>query len=267
MLYPIPVKSSTCTMDLVPSQRTLQNTVLFRHQIDIRKPGNLLNFSKNKMKTSTRRKFIKSVSIAGLLIPVLNTANAFGINQQKSSNTAILETNEKDEYLAEIKTELVKEWPTNRTINLVFHGHSVPSGYFKTPDVKPLQSYPFLLLKNLKKIYPYAVVNIILTCIGGENSEQGAKRFKKQVLNHQPDVLFIDYALNDTGIGAAASRKAWEYMVKAALKKNIKVILLTATPDQRVDLLSKETDLQKISNQQFNKIIMTGKYYLKYFNL
>ncbi len=35
------------------------------------------------------------------------------------------------DYLKEIKLELKKEWPKNRTINLVFHGHSVPAGYFK----------------------------------------------------------------------------------------------------------------------------------------
>lgn len=212
------------------------------------------------MKTSSRRKFIKSVAIVGLLTPLLHTANANDMVPEKSNKLFRLKADEKDEYLQLIKTELMKEWPKNRTINLVFHGHSVPSGYFKTPDVKPLQSYPFLLLRDLKKIYPFAVINIILTCIGGENAEQGAKRFKKTVLNHRPDVLFIDYALNDTGIGAAASRKAWEYMIKAALKKNIKVILLTATPDQRVDLLSKETDLQKICNQvvELSKEYQTG---------
>ena len=157
-----------------------------------------------------------------------------------------LKADEKDEYLQSITSELIKEWRKNRAINLVFHSHSVPSGYFKTPDIKPYQSYPLLLLKELKKIYPYAVINIILTCIDGENSEQGAKRFKKQVLNHRPDVLFIDYALNDTGIGATASSKAWEYMIKTALKKKIKVILLKATPDQRVNLMDTESDLQKI---------------------
>jgi len=171
-----------------------------------------------------------------------------------------LKADRKDEYLQSIKSELIKEWPKNRAINLVFHGHSVPSGYFKTPDVKPFQSYLLLLLKELKKIYPFAVINIILTCIGGENSEQGAKRFKKQLLNHRPDVLFMDYALNDTGIGATASRKAWEYMIKTALKKKIKVILLTATPDQRVDLMDTESDLQKICTQvvELSKEYQTG---------
>ena len=212
------------------------------------------------MKTSSRRKFIKSVSIAGLLTPLLQVANANDIVAEISPKSFKLGVMETDEYLTAIKTELIKEWPKNRTINLVFHGHSVPSGYFVTPDVRPLQSYPLLLLKELKKRYPYAVINIILTSIGGENSEQGAKRFKKQVLNHNPDVLFIDYALNDTGIGAAASRKAWSYMIKAALKKNLKVILLTATPDQRVNLLSKETDLQKICTQvvELSKEYQTG---------
>lgn len=198
------------------------------------------------MKTSSRRKFIKSVSIAGLLTPLLQAANANDIVAKISPKSFKVGVMEKDEFLSAIKAELMKEWPNNRTINLVFHGHSVPSGYFVTPDVKPLQSYPFLLLKELKKNYPFAIINIILTSIGGENSEQGAKRFKRQVLNHKPDVLFIDYALNDTGIGVDASRKAWEYMIKAALKRKIKIIVLTATPDQRVDLLSKETDLQRI---------------------
>lgn len=41
-------------------------------------------------------------------------------------------------YLDSLKVELTTEWPKNRTINIVFHGHSVPSGYFKTPQVNTL---------------------------------------------------------------------------------------------------------------------------------
>lgn len=199
--------------------------------------------------TTTRRRFIQSASIAGLLTPFLSTVSTYGSTRQESGKTDVLETEEKDEYLTGIKAELIKEWPKNRTINLVFHGHSVPSGYFKTPDVKTFQSYPFLLLKELKETYPFAVINVILTCIGGENSEQGAGRFKKQVLNHKPDVLFIDYALNDQRIGIEASRKAMESMIKEGLKRKMKIILLTSTPDQRIDIMDKDSDLQKLNNQ------------------
>jgi acyl-CoA thioesterase I len=152
-------------------------------------------------------------------------------------------------YLLEIKTELKKEWPENRTINLVFHGHSVPAGYFKTPKVNTMESYPQLTLKKIKELFPFAVVNSITTAIGGENSVQGSKRFKSSIMNHKPDVLFIDYALNDRRIGLEQSYKSWEKMIKTALKKNVKVILLTPTPDLREDILNDDVPLAAHSEQ------------------
>ncbi|WP_232825982.1 SGNH/GDSL hydrolase family protein [Chitinophaga alhagiae] len=152
-------------------------------------------------------------------------------------------------YLAGVKAELVKQWPKNRTINLVFHGHSVPSGYFRTPDVRTMDAYPIQVLAAVKERFPNAVVNAITTSIGGENSEQGEKRFKKDVLVHRPDVLFIDYALNDRGIGLERSRKAMEKMIRLALKKHIPVILLTPSPDLQVDLLKDGNILEQHASQ------------------
>ncbi|MES1224848.1 MAG: SGNH/GDSL hydrolase family protein [Bacteroidota bacterium] len=152
-------------------------------------------------------------------------------------------------YLDNIKTELKKEWPKNKTINLVFHGHSVPAGYFKTPTVNTLESYPFQLLKQLKALYPYAVINIINTSIGGETSVSGGKRLKSDVLVHKPDVLFIDYALNDRSVGLDKAKEAWEKMIKLALKSGIKVILLTPSPDQSVNILDEKSELDIHSNQ------------------
>ncbi|RTE54190.1 SGNH/GDSL hydrolase family protein [Arenibacter aquaticus] len=152
-------------------------------------------------------------------------------------------------YLNPIKTELQKKWPANRTINLVFHGHSVPSGYFKTPHVSTLDSYPYLTLKNVKDIYPHAVVNSITTSIGGEQSVQGARRFKEDVLSHRPDVLFIDYALNDRGISLKSAKEAWEKMIQEAIAYGTKVILLTPTPDLNEDIQSPNSPLAKHSVQ------------------
>ncbi|SOE22870.1 Lysophospholipase L1 [Spirosomataceae bacterium TFI 002] len=160
-----------------------------------------------------------------------------------SGNAICQQIANQDTYLEDIKEKLNVKWPANRTINLVFHGHSVPSGYFKTPIVSTFEAYPFLLHQAVKAIYPYAVINLINTAIGGENSESGAKRFKKEVLNHKPDVLFIDYALNDRRIGLEKAKKSWEKMIKLALKKDIKVILLSPTPDMQVDLKLSNTVL------------------------
>lgn len=150
-------------------------------------------------------------------------------------------------YLSRVKTALQQKWPANRTINLVFHGHSVPSGYFNTPNVRTLDAYPQLVLQALKQKYPYAVVNVITTAIGGENSSSGAKRFKKEVLPHRPDVLFIDYTLNDRRLGLAQTEKNWRKMIRWALKKKIPVILLTPSPDISVEWTKTDNELARLT--------------------
>lgn len=151
-------------------------------------------------------------------------------------------------YLSGVKTEMRKLWPESRTINLVFHGHSVPAGYWTNHEVHTLESYPNLVLKKLKAKYPYAVINIIVTAVGGENSIKGQTRME-DVFAHKPDVLFIDYALNDRFAGVAKAREAWERMISAAKAKGIKVILLTPSPDQRVDILEPGNALQLHSDK------------------
>jgi len=163
---------------------------------------------------------IFNVLIVSLLIPV-------SVYSQFAETT---------HYLDSIKHELTIQWPKSRTVNLVFHGHSVPAGYGDRHEVNTLQSYPNLMLKSLKEKYPYAVINVIVTAIGGENSIKGQTRFESDVLVHKPDVLFIDYALNDRFSDLAKVKEAWEKIIKAALDKHIKVILLTPSPDQRIEI-------------------------------
>lgn len=155
---------------------------------------------------------------------------------------------QQSDYLGDVKQALQKQWPGNRTVNLVFHGHSVPCGYFKTPEVRTFDAYPFIVLQELKKRYPYAVINIITTAIGGENSTQGLRRFKKEVLPHRPDVLFIDYALNDRKIGLEQSRKNIEKMIRIAQRKKIPVVLLTPSADEKVDLLQAGNELEQFAS-------------------
>lgn len=154
-----------------------------------------------------------------------------------------------ENYLEEIRAELKKVFPKNRTINLVFHGHSVPTGYWSKSEVHTLESYPQLLLRKLKCEYPYAVINVITTSIGGEWAEKGQTRFVEDVFPHKPDVVFIDYALNDMGIGLERSETAWSKMIEDALARNIKVILVTPSPDQRQDITSEENVLARHAAQ------------------
>jgi acyl-CoA thioesterase-1 len=144
------------------------------------------------------------------------------------ANTALTPAS-KSPLPPELLQELKVAWPKNRSIHLVFHGHSVPAGYHATPEVKPFDSYPLLSLEKIQKANPHAVINAIVTAIGGEDSVKGAARFEKDVLTLRPDVIFIDYALNDRRLPEAEVEKAWRSMAKAAKAKGVPVVFLTPT--------------------------------------
>ena len=155
-------------------------------------------------------------------------------------------------YLADVSRLMKTEWPKNRTVNIVCHGHSVPAGYFQTPIVNTFSAYPYLLHSKLALKFPHAVVNVITTAIGGENSEQGAKRFISDVLILKPDVVTIDYSLNDRFIGLERSKKAWSQMIDSAIKSGVKVILLTPTPDEESKLDDPNDPLNEQADQVRN---------------
>jgi len=134
-------------------------------------------------------------------------------------------------YLDELLAAMRTPWPGNRNVHIVCHGHSVPAGYFATPQVRALDAYPHLLREGLCHRFPHAAFNVIVTASGGENSESGAARFEREVLCHRPDVVTLDYALNDRRLGLDRARDAWRSMIDAALARGVRVLLLTPTPD------------------------------------
>jgi len=139
---------------------------------------------------------------------------------------------DKGTYLADIVAVLRAHWPENRRINIVCHGHSVPTGYFATPVVDTFNAYPHLLHRGLKQRFPFAVINVIVTGVGGEDSESGAARFEDEVLCHRPDIVTIDYGLNDRRIGLEAAYGAWNRMIESCREYGAKMILLTPTADK-----------------------------------
>jgi acyl-CoA thioesterase I len=173
----------------------------------------------------------------------------FGVSFARAQRGAAAAPAEPRQYLAEFRTLAEVTWPKNRAIHVACHGHSVPAGYFKTPEVRTLESYPHLLHVGLAQRFPHAVINVIVTAIGGENSEKGAERFERDVLNHKPDVVTIDYGLNDRGLGLERAGKAWRAMIELAQAKGVKVLLLTPTPDQGVDWRGAANPLQQHATQ------------------
>ncbi|MFZ4776400.1 MAG: SGNH/GDSL hydrolase family protein [Terrimicrobiaceae bacterium] len=178
-------------------------------------------------------KVLSPLPLCQLSVAGWNSVNAAVAVDAQSSPQAVAppEVAAPQTYLTGTSAELKLRWPANHTVNLVCHGHSVPAGYARTPEVRTFDAYPHLMHLGLNERYPHAVINVIVTAIGGENSEQGAARFEKDVLSLRPEVVTIDYGLNDRPIGLARAEKGWRSMIEAALAAHVKVLLLTPTGD------------------------------------
>lgn len=182
-----------------------------------------------------------------IIILIFTSAFCFFIYEKTPATASIAD---RKTYLAELTSAMELQYPLNRTINIVCHGNSVPAGYFKTPFVDAFNAYPHLLHKGLKNRYPFAVINVITTGVGGEASDSGVKRFDRDVLSCHPDLVTIDYGLTDLMIGLEKAKGSWISMIKACQKKGIKVILLTPTADTR----SKFDDPHELINQHARQI-------------
>lgn len=149
--------------------------------------------------------------------------------------------------------ELQRIWPENQMFHIVCHGHSIPCGYMAENVTRPFDAYPHLLHEKLSERFPHSVINVTVTAIGGENAVSGAKRFQKDVLRLEPDLITIDYGRNDMFLTEEEMRMAWESMIREAHQKNIKVLLITPAADSGA--IYYEPEKRKLTDQQMAEII------------
>jgi len=133
--------------------------------------------------------------------------------------------------MTEAGQALQQAWPNHQTFNMVTFGHSVPAGFFRTPEVHAREAYPRRVADALAARYPTAVINVITSAVGGETSRQGRARFVAEALNHRPRVVTIDYGLNDRMLPLQESRGNVRWMIQQAKAVGSCVVLLTPTPD------------------------------------
>ena len=69
------------------------------------------------------------------------------------------------------------------------------------------------------------------------------------MLSLRPDVVLIDYGLNDRGPGLERARTAWMQMITQSQAANVKVIVLTPTGDSSANLLNPEDKLSLHAEQ------------------
>lgn len=76
------------------------------------------------------------------------------------------------------------------------------------------------LLKSLREQYPSDSITEIMAAVSGTGSDFGACRVKEHVIQHRPDLLFVEFAVNDNKMPMKLVRETMEGIVRKTWNAN-----------------------------------------------
>lgn len=97
----------------------------------------------------------------------------------------------------------------DKKLNVVYFGGSVTAGYGSSDKEK--YSWRALSAKWLREHFPQAEIRDINTAIGESGTFLGVYRLERDILSQAPDLLFIEYAINDFFFGSSEEVAALQY--------------------------------------------------------
>ena len=103
-----------------------------------------------------------------------------------------------------------------KTVNVAYLGGSITEGAGSSKDEF---TWRRKTSEYLRRRFPNAVVNEIAAGIGGTGSSLGLFRLRHDVLNYAPDLLFVEFAVNDCNAPFEQTRAYMEGIVRLTLKE------------------------------------------------
>lgn len=102
------------------------------------------------------------------------------------------------------------KWKAGKEVRIAYLGGSITEANGWRPKT----------LDWFKKQYPAAPIVEINAAIGGTGSDLGVYRVRQDVLDHKPDLLFVEFAVNDSGAPVDRIQKAMEGIVRQTWRAN-----------------------------------------------
>lgn len=124
-------------------------------------------------------------------------------------------------------------------------GDSVTAGWLEHGVLDSDAAYPALFRKRLASLYPNAMISVINTGLGGENTEGVLQRFERDILPHQPHLVTLCLGLNDARSGAEGVEGFRERLTLLVqrLQRETTADILLITPNTRGDALQEDGTL------------------------
>lgn len=92
-------------------------------------------------------------------------------------------------------------------------GETVRVAYFGG-SITAAQGWRVKTLAGLKQQYPKATLEEINAAIGGTGSDLGVFRYQQDVLDHKPNLVFVEFSVNDGGAPAEQMYRTMEGIVR-----------------------------------------------------
>jgi lysophospholipase L1-like esterase len=145
-------------------------------------------------------------------------------------------------------------------LNVVFFGASLTWGANSTDP--PRTSYRAHVEAKLRAKYPRAHFRFFDAAIGGTNSQLGAFRLDRDVLGHHPNLVFLDFSLNDDWKGTDTERLAsYEALVRRLILEArcpVEMVFLPGREQAAAPLTELEQLPRYVAHQQIARAYNCG---------
>ena len=125
--------------------------------------------------------------------------------------------------------KVIKKLQAGEEVTIAYLGGSITQGTGADNE----NCYAALTTKWIENQYPDAKVNYVNAGIGATGSYIGVHRCDAQVLSHDPDLVFIDFSVNDESQNNAINKLTYEGLIRKIWKhsSNPGIICIAMTQD------------------------------------
>ncbi len=139
-----------------------------------------------------------------LIIAVIMSVFSVGITSYATESDSIY--SDYINYRAGLPNTYAKLTSGEKKLNVVYFGGSVTAGHGA-----PSESWRVLVGKWLGENFPEASITNINSACGESGTYLGAYRFERDVIESKPDLLFIEYSINDKYFGTSFEQSAIQF--------------------------------------------------------
>lgn len=150
-------------------------------------------------------KFMNAASILASLIALLSVGHPIAIHQQAETLRDVVECSARRGL-----PNVFAKWRAGKEVRIAYFGGSITSQ----------NGWRQKTMAWFTETHPNAKPFEINAAIPGTGSELGVYRLRQDVLDHSPDLVFVEYAINDGGQPTDRITKGMEGIVRQIWKAN-----------------------------------------------